>query len=526
MAREEIRVELTAEDDASRVVDDLADKTERLEADPVEVQVRADAAQAEAEMRSVRSAADDTGDSIHRIGDESDQSRSVLANMAGNATQDLGELGGVAGTAGVAIGQLAEYASEGNISLRKLANVAGPMLALGFATKVISDHMAKIGAAKAFTKEQVQGWVDAMKEGASLTDAMVSGWKEAAAVEVRIGDDTGDISQALATLGLSLEQFNALAHLSEDQIEAWGAAQRAAGADGQAVALVMGGAASTADAMASAAERAAINTRLFGGESLTLAERQDAVAAATEGVIDAYERGVQAANDWLDAQLAAADSTFAARDAAEDYADAVDATNAATLEQADAQRALNAEATPENLVRLAQANEALEDAIRAERDAALGAADAQVRLAEDHAKAAGETLSADERLDAYNTSLLESARTATPAARAQIAGYIAEVNGIPLSKATDIVANADTTKAAQELNDFTSVPRSTQVSVDLIATWGRNRPLGYPPGAPWPPAPAATTNVTVNMPRGTRGQDLIRTLSRHAARNGGRMAFR
>ena len=46
----------------------------------------------------------------------SDQSRSVLANLAGNAAQDLGALSGVVGSLGVGIGQLAEYAVDGNIA--------------------------------------------------------------------------------------------------------------------------------------------------------------------------------------------------------------------------------------------------------------------------------------------------------------------------------------------------------------------------------------------------------------------------
>jgi hypothetical protein len=77
-------------------------------------------------------------DGIRKVGDEADQSRSVLANMAGNAAQDLGALGGVAGTAGVAIGQLAEYATEGNINLTNLAKVAGPMVGLAVATAAVT----------------------------------------------------------------------------------------------------------------------------------------------------------------------------------------------------------------------------------------------------------------------------------------------------------------------------------------------------------------------------------------------------
>lgn len=132
--------------------------------------LKGDLDQIEAKVRELNSTPVDidtkpTVSGLGKVHTEADQSRSVLANMAGNATQDLGELGGVAGTAGVAIGQLAEYASEGNINLRGLAAVAGPMLALAAATEFLNGVMEKIAKQKAFNTAEVKAFGDALDAG-------------------------------------------------------------------------------------------------------------------------------------------------------------------------------------------------------------------------------------------------------------------------------------------------------------------------------------------------------------------------
>ena len=51
---------------------------------------------------------------------------SVLANMVGNATQDVGALAGVAGSAGVAIGQMGEYMADAAAERRQLRRRSSP----------------------------------------------------------------------------------------------------------------------------------------------------------------------------------------------------------------------------------------------------------------------------------------------------------------------------------------------------------------------------------------------------------------
>jgi hypothetical protein len=115
------------------------------------------------------------GDELDTVRSNSDQSRSVLANMAGNAAQDLGELGGVVGTLGVGIGQLAEYATEGNIGLKDLGKVAGPMAGLAAATFLIqgiSSGLADLKKRQEEYRQQQEDFNDTLRETGSVQDTV------------------------------------------------------------------------------------------------------------------------------------------------------------------------------------------------------------------------------------------------------------------------------------------------------------------------------------------------------------------
>lgn len=114
------------------------------------------------------------GDELEHVRGESDQSRSVLANLAGNAAQDFGELGGVVGTLGVGIGQLAEYAVDGNIAMSSLARVAGPMAALSAATLLVSQYTQNIAETNAWKHEQVDAYTDAINSAGDSIQAVLT----------------------------------------------------------------------------------------------------------------------------------------------------------------------------------------------------------------------------------------------------------------------------------------------------------------------------------------------------------------
>lgn len=140
-------------------VDELADKLRHL--DSVAQQAGG----------GVRDSFDGATTGVRNLGTESDNSRSVMANMVGNATQDLGELGGVAGTAGVAIGQLGEYATEGNISLAGLAKVAGPMAILAVGVGVVTSRIAAFNEKKEEAARRTKDFIDALRSENPVLEA-------------------------------------------------------------------------------------------------------------------------------------------------------------------------------------------------------------------------------------------------------------------------------------------------------------------------------------------------------------------
>jgi hypothetical protein len=144
-------------------------------------------------------------------------------------------------------------------------------------------------------------------------------------------------------------------------------------------------------------------------------------AAAIQATIDRLREEAAALDKQRQGMRNAADATIASEDAQRGFAEAVADSSA---KQADA----------------TVTTEDREAAIRAEREAAIDAADAAVALGQKQAEASGKTTTATQDIGAFNTSLLANARYATPAARDAITDYIIEANNIPESESTDIRA--------------------------------------------------------------------------------------
>jgi len=112
------------------------------------------------------------------VAKSADSSKSVLANMVGNATQDLGALGGIAGSAGVAIGQMGEYmvdaANDGDqlgTVVKNFAAVAGPIAAISAGIFLLTEGV------KAYNKPSE----DAAKRTKQLGEAMADSGDDAVA---------------------------------------------------------------------------------------------------------------------------------------------------------------------------------------------------------------------------------------------------------------------------------------------------------------------------------------------------------
>jgi len=430
--------------------------------------------------------------------ENADQSRSVLANMVGNSTQSIAGLGGVVGDLGVGLGQLGEYATEGGIGMAGLASVAGPMAGLALVTAAVGKYMKVIAETKAFNEDRVRGFAEALEDAAvsagELQDILAGG-EDPTSLMARIGSQTKDVEDSVRAVIGTFEDFNTIVQGGADEFNRWAAGQLAAAAAAgateeelrnldaamqqglrttqanSAVALALGdGYTDVVDAAFAAgaairqkgdAEREAGRDAEFYGaatEDATEATRdltdaeKEAVAATLEQV-GALTAAVTALGEMADARRAAADSTFAARDAERDFLEQLK-TTAEQITTAPGMTQENAAALDELAL------------------AAGRAADSQVQLQKDSMASMGATQDATDAQRTWNASMVTSARTTDGPMRQAIINYIAQVNGIPPEKVSEILADPryDTIDAAATALDEAAAPRDAAILADANTT--------------------------------------------------------
>jgi len=105
----------------------------------------------------------DAEQNVRRLGDafddtsrRTDNTRSVVANFAGNASQELPGVAAAMGPLNMAIGQFAEYASEGNISFKNFVKAGAGLGVATVAMMGISTVMEKVGQRAKELKEETK----------------------------------------------------------------------------------------------------------------------------------------------------------------------------------------------------------------------------------------------------------------------------------------------------------------------------------------------------------------------------------
>ena len=227
---------------------------------------------------------------VHQTGNEIDRSRSVLANFAGNAAQDIPGINGSFGALNVAVGQFAEYASEGGIALSGLVSSLAP-IAIG-TVGIAALNKVLDGGKKAaqFEREEVDKLVKSIYNGVDAVQAFVDIDRERQKILTSHFGGSRDITHEVAAMGLSVERFNQIAGMSEKQIGEWAAAQRQAGSAGIGFNNVVAGLITRHREMADAIGESSDGAIAFGYAEDAVRSHMDAfVQMATAGVIPATE---------------------------------------------------------------------------------------------------------------------------------------------------------------------------------------------------------------------------------------------
>ena len=177
------------------------------------------------------------------------------------------------------------------------------------------------------------------------------------------------------------------------------------------------------------------------------ADAAEAAKEATEAQAEAHLDAAEAIDDQIDAQMALTDDTWAARIAAQEWAE--------TLEDGTGALGELKEGTADYLKEL-----------DSQRQTAEKAAQTQVDLAEGYAEAEGGALGAADALDIWNGNMLDSARAAEGPLKASLIEAIALKNNLTEDEVMEILAIPDVAAAEAALTD---VSRTRDAEVDAVA---------------------------------------------------------
>ena len=313
------------------------DKIDQLVADVHRAGIAFDDLTAEADqfadvLRKTASAGDGLKDverAVQRVGAETDNTRSVVANFAGNAAQELPGVAAAMGPMNMAIGQFAEYAAEGNISLKNFIGASGGLVAAGLIMKNISDRMAAVAKIDAFKEKSVEGYTDALKDARGEVEAIQKALEAAGKVEFIFGDGDpsawtggisviGDATKALQLLGLNAQQTAQLINGGEDAIGAWGASLIEAGASQAMVEAGMDALRQQAEFFGQAVENAAFNTSFFNEEVKGAGDYAEYYRSRADAATEQGELFAGSADRQRDAFHAATEKVRDMRDAVEE----------------------------------------------------------------------------------------------------------------------------------------------------------------------------------------------------------------
>ncbi|MCC7464450.1 MAG: hypothetical protein IT480_18550 [Gammaproteobacteria bacterium] len=353
---------------------------------------------------------------------EMDKSRSVVANFAGNAAQDLPGVSGAFGALNVAVGQFAEYASEGGIGMKNfLKSAAGLGLATG-AFMVINKVMGDMAKAKEEARRQTQAFADALKEEAEGADDAVNALIAKELVDKKLtkgldglGVSAMDVARVIK--GESVPAFEKLTDgLSEHSLITHDVSAEARGLTEEQAKLIL----TVRDLTKRHADGAEIEHERANIQAALGIETKK----TTETIVDqtkASEDAAAAMQEQLDTALSLIDSQFRLADAQDDLTQAIEEFNTTTDDAATS----------------------IDEKAQAERDAsraALELAAAAAQQAEDQAKANGETLTATQTAQVQIDKLAEVANSLDPSSvlRKNLMGYIDTLKSIPATVSTDL----------------------------------------------------------------------------------------
>lgn len=200
------------------------------------------------------------------------------------------------------------------------------------------------------------------------------------------------------------------------------------------------------------------------GTAASYTELERRKAEAIEGTNEKLRESVEAYQASANAQLAATDAGFAMREAQRTQADEIDRLNEMI--------AANSDANAENNVTQRELEAQYDNVAQA----TIRASEAEVENTRQAGLAMGVELNHQDALDQTNRSLLGKVATLNGPEKQAVLEHIARINGIPLSKVSEILANTDPANLEEQIGKLNnvSVTRTAAINADVNEQSARN----------------------------------------------------
>ncbi|HWL44541.1 MAG TPA: hypothetical protein VNQ73_16495 [Ilumatobacter sp.] len=447
----------------------------------------------------------------------------VLDSLPGPIKSGIGGLGGMGAAAALASVALVKVVNA--LKAAKLALLSNPWVAAAtgavLALSTAAKAMDLFGGSTSKSEEAVRAMNDALKASPTPIETF-----------------RNNVIDALSANDLFRESLAASGLTWDDVITKLG--QGEVGARNLAIAIAMG----STEVEKNAAEWAEVERQLVGySDSADYARKRQAEleqitkngTKATEGQVTALGRASTAERDytrWLEQRGREADETRRAEEALTEATERASAARRAAVDAGfavrDAERDYRAavERTVDVLFDAESSEDDRAAAIDDSTQAAIRLADETVRLAQETDEANGTVRDAAAYQQLWNESMADSAgRSTLPQVRDQIRGVIDELNNMPTERVVNVNVRTTSTGGVR------AYAKGTPNHPGGLAVLGEDGPelAELPAGTRVHTAAqtrrilgnnAGTTNVYVNMPQGSRPDDVVRAIERHRRRNG------
>ena len=255
---EQVRIDLTANDDASKTIDDVADAADKLERKAPEVDVKADTSNADKGLGEVDATAtrldkndvviairaqiddlktqakeaqttldaldepvtipvtvNETGDGfdgvrtkVQGLTEDTGKAQETMHGFIGNAVSEIPGLGAAFGPAAEAMGQLTEGILGGEVAMEGLIAAALPIAGITALVKLWNDEQERVKAIDAFNKKKVDDYTTAIRNGKTALEGLREEAEKTQKLEwVDTFGKVKDLGPDLQTLGITFDQF-------------------------------------------------------------------------------------------------------------------------------------------------------------------------------------------------------------------------------------------------------------------------------------------------------------------------------